>query len=147
MLDARRLADNFMTVHRMTHLLDADARLFQDFLDLNPGRYTQIDYDIHVGTGRDPGEPFEQGLRSMAIHLSQRRIDALGFMPGRIDIIEITLKAGIRALGQLLAYPQLYQFSFSPVMPLHPVLVAREFATDAEPLFRAHGIETHIIPV
>lgn len=136
-----------MLIRRMTHLLSADAALLQDYLNLYPDRYSSIDFDVHVGLGRDPGPEFIPSIRNMAIHLSQRRIDALGFRPGQIDIIEVTLSAGIRALGQLLAYPQLYQFSFQPIVPLHPVLIARAFSTDAEPLFSRHGIETHIIPV
>lgn len=135
-----------MAIFRMTHLLEADAELLRDYLEAFPDRYESMDFDVHVGLGRDPGTAFDRTMRNMAIHLSQRRIDALGFRPNQIDIIEVTLSAGIRALGQLLAYPQLYKFSFQPIMPLHPVLVAREFATDAESLFRAQGIETHIIP-
>lgn len=131
---------------RMSHLLPDDAKLFQDYLDLYPDRYTRIDYDIRVGYGRDPGDRYPPNIRSMAIHLSQRRIDAVGFRPGRIDIIEVTLCAGIKALGQLQAYPQLYQQSYFPIHPLHPVLVARAFSTDAETLFSAQGIETYIIP-
>jgi hypothetical protein len=131
---------------RMSHLLPADAQLFQDYLDKYPGRYTHIDYDIRVGYGRDPGDIYPPNIRTMAIHLSQRRIDAVGFRPGRIDIIEITLSGGLKALGQLNAYPQLYRQSYFPVHPLHPVLVARAFSTDAETLFDAQGIETYIIP-
>lgn len=133
-------------IHRMPHLLKPDADLFYDFLQANPGRYTHIDYDIRVGLGRDPGESFPQDMRNMGIHLSQRRIDAVGFRPGAIDIIEVTLSAGLKALGQLHAYPQLYQESFFPVLPLHPVLVARQFSTDAETLFRQADIEVHILP-
>ena len=133
-------------IHRMPHLLKPDAELFSDFLRANPGRYTHLDYDIRVGMGRDPGDAFPSDMRNMGIHLSQRRIDAVGFRPGVIDIIEVKLSAGLKALGQLTAYPLLYQQSFFPIQPLQPVLVARRFSTDAETLFRQSDIEVHIIP-
>ena len=134
-----------MPIYRMPHLLKPDADLFREFLAANPDRYTHIDFDIHVGMGRDPGESFTRDIRNMAIHLSQRRIDAVGFRSGIIDIIEITLSAGLKALGQLTAYPTLYQRSFFPIQQLQPVLIAREFSTDAEPLFLQSDIETHIL--
>lgn len=133
-------------VHRMPHLLEPDAELFSEFLRANPDRYTHLDYDIRVGMGRDPGDSFPDSIRHMAIHLSQRRIDVVAFRPGAIDIIEVTLSAGLKALGQLNAYPQLYQDSFFPTLPLNPVLVARQFSTDAEMLFRRADIEVHILP-
>lgn len=131
---------------RMSHLLTADAELFQRYLDQYPDRYTQVDFDIRVGFGRDPGDRYPDNIRTMAVHLSQRRIDAVGFRPGQIDIIEVTLSAGLKALGQLNAYPTLYQQSYFPVLPLQPVLVAAAFSTDAEDIFRASGIDTYILP-
>jgi len=135
-----------LIIHRMPHLLQADAELFSDFLRAHPNRYTHLDYDIRVGLGRDPGDTFPRHMRNMGIHLSQRRIDAVGFRPGIIDIIEVTLSAGLKALGQLTAYPLLYQQSFFPTQALQPVLVARQFSTDAEILFNQSEIEVFLLP-
>jgi hypothetical protein len=135
-----------MAAARMTHLLPDDAALFQEYLDAHPDLYTHIEYDVRVGLGRDPGPDFPSDIRNMAVHLSQRRIDAVGFRPGRIDIIEVTLRAGIKALGQLIAYVDLYQSSFFPTVPLYPILVTRAFSSDAEHIFRTRQIQTFLYP-
>lgn len=131
---------------RMTHLLPVDAQLMSEFLDAFPTRYRVIEYDVHVGDGRDPGTEFNDNMRRMAMTLSQRRIDVVGFTPDHIDIIEVTQVAGLKALGQLTAYPRLFQYTHRPDLPLRPVLVAREYGTDAEQIFLDSNIETHIFP-
>jgi len=118
----------------------------QEYLDSLQAAYSHIDYDVHVGNGRDPGDDFEPNIREMAIRLSQRRIDAVAHRPDFIDIIEVTLDAGLTALGQLMVYPALYTVAFRPPKPLRPVLVTRKFSTDTEDSYRQQGITTFIFP-
>ena len=129
-----------------THLLEPDATLLAAYLEANPHRYDHLDFDVRVGLGRDPGPDFDSSMRKMALALSQRRIDCIGFRSNRIDIIEVTLSAGLTALGQMLAYPQLYQETFNPTLPLVSVLVTYELEADTEQVFRGHGIEVNIMP-
>ena len=131
---------------RFTHLLAPDRALWQRFLDLYPGRYLSIDYDVRVGSGRDPGPTFSDPLRSMALSLSQRRIDAIGLASDHIDIIEITLSAGLTALGQLIAYPILYADDFHPSLPLFPILVCQRMQPDLGHIFASLHINTYILP-
>lgn len=131
---------------RMTHLLQPDADLLQQYFAEFPDRYNHIDFDVRVGGGRDPGEHMPDHIRHMAIQLSQRRIDAVAHRIDRIDIIEVTQTAGIKALGQLQAYPYLYFYTYFPTLEVKPVLVARKFSSDAEQLFMHHDIETHLYP-
>lgn len=121
------------------HLLPDDIKVWKRFL-LNFGdNYTHFDYDVRVGYGRDPGSDFDIKIRSMAIDLSQRRIDAVGHTVNHLDIIEITHSAGLTAIGQLLSYPILYGHMFNPSIPLVPVLVCAEIQTDIEkPLTDLH---------
>lgn len=118
----------------------------QEYLDGQGSRYSHIDYDVHVGNGRDPGDDFDHAIRQMAIQLSQRRIDAVAHAAAEIDIIEITLEAGLTALGQLMVYPALYTVSFHPSKPLRRVLITRKFDTDIEEIYAQQGITTFIFP-
>lgn len=135
-----------MNRRRYTHLLQPDRDLFALYLSSLDDPYAHIDFDVRVGLGADPGDNFPDYIRHMAIHLSQRRIDAVGFTGNRIDIIEITTKAGLTALGQLHAYPQLYRQTFFPSLPLVPVLVTHGFQPDVQPLFESAGFRIHVLP-
>lgn len=130
---------------KFDHLLPADAALWDLFLHQYPNRYTQLHYDVRIGTGRDPGPEFPDNIRYMAISLSQRRIDVLAFTADHIDIIEITTAAGLTALGQLLAYPQLYIATYSPTLPVRPLLVTYQFQPDIKQIYIDNDIPFIII--
>jgi len=135
-----------MTSSKFTHLLPADAQLMAAFLELYPDRYNFIDYDIKVGVGRDPGPAYSDHIRKMAVHLSQRRIDAVGTAPNFIELIEITTSAGLTALGQLQAYPILYLQTYLTSLPVLPLLLTYGFQSDMEHVYRENAIPFIIIP-
>ena len=135
-----------MTRARFPHLLPADCDLWERFLDENPKRFSHIDYDVRVGFGRDPGHSFDSNLRQMAIDLSQRRIDAVGHSDGVLHIIEIATVPGLRALGQLIAYPTLYQQTFSPTQSLVPLLIAEVLQADIRPVLIANHLMYELYP-
>lgn len=118
--------------NRFTHLLPQDIEVWKRFLDSPANNYDFFEYDIRVGEGRDPGNDFDDNRRSHAIKLSQRRIDAIGHHKDHLAIFEITRYAGLKALGQLIAYPILYKSKFAPSLPLVPILIAEELQTDVE---------------
>lgn len=135
-----------MPSSKFTHLLPADAELMAAFLELYPDRYLTIDYDVKVGIGRDPGANYSDQIRKMAIHLSQRRIDAVGTAANFIELIEITVSAGLTALGQLQAYPLLYLQTYMTALPAIPLLLTYGFQSDMEQVYREHAIPFIIIP-
>lgn len=131
---------------RYPHLLKADSQLWDEFLLSKALVVSYYDYDVAVGNGRDPGPEYEKNIRQMGLDLSRRRIDAVGTAKDAIYIIEITQQAGLKALGQLHAYPVLYKQTFSPSLRLVPILVARRFSTDAKSAFDNAGIKYYLLP-
>lgn len=128
------------------HLLPQDIEVWKRFLSAHANEYNSFEYDLRVGAGRDPGEDYEQNIRTMAISLSQRRIDAVGHRNGSIDIIEITTRAGLTAIGQLQVYPNLYKRLHNPTMPISPLLVAERIQDDILPYLLESGIRFLLFP-
>lgn len=115
---------------RIPHLIRADSDLLLQYLNSNEFFYSSLDYDIPVGEGRDPGPGFDPSIRKMAIDLSRRRIDCVAHATNVIHVIEVTQSAGLTALGQLIAYPQLYQSTYRPTLKIVPLLLTRSIQTD-----------------
>ena len=116
------------------HLLPLDRELWIDFLDLPANVYKDYQYDVKVGDGRDPGPDFPDHIRQMALNISRRRIDAIGFTGTTPTIIEISTNAGLTQLGQLMAYPCLYKIQTPESPEPQRPLVAREIETDIQPV-------------
>jgi len=115
---------------KFAHLLPIDVEVWQRFLASNEITYNLIEYDVRVGLGRDPGTDYEENIRQMALDLSLRRIDCVAHRPTDITVIEVTHSAGFKALGQIYGYPVLYKLTFSPVLPVKPLLVCGEIQSD-----------------
>lgn len=128
------------------HLLEEDIILWEQYLEDHANEYSSFDYDVRVGTGRDPGEDLPDNMRKMGIGLSQRRIDVVGFAQGHRDIIEITLYAGLKAMGQLSVYPLLYIESYGCPVPLRRVLLCRKQSPDIDSAIQAYGIYVYKYP-
>jgi len=126
--------------NRYTHLLPDDIPVWERFLKSQDNIYSHFDYDVRVGEGRDPGPKYNEKDRELAILLSQRRIDAVGYHVSHFAIIEITRSAGLKALGQLTAYPVLYMLKFKPNLSLKPILVCEELQPDVEDAYVTHRI-------
>jgi len=134
-------------VRRYPHLLPEDVPVWEDYLKRHPGLYSFIEYDVRLGLGRDPGPEFEGNIRQMAVDLSMRRADAVGFMDDEIVVIEITTVADMTALGQVQAYPILYKLTYSPVNKVSGLLVMREWGTDLKVVADVLGIRYELVPM
>lgn len=127
------------------HLLPDSIIIWERWLKEYQSFFTRFDYDVRVGQGRDPGPDFEDNIRKDGLDLSKRRIDAVGFTPNHITIIEITPIAGIKCIGQVFAYPILYQETFNPTLPLRTLIVAETLGTDVLPALRAHKLPYNLV--
>ncbi len=128
------------------HLLEDDIDLWEEFLAEYGHQYNSFDYDVRVGKGRDPGTIVNEKFRKVGIELSKRRIDVVGFRTGATDIIEITLFADLKALGQLMVYPDLYKQTFQHNEPLIPILVCREIGPDVHQTILKNSIDVRLFP-
>jgi hypothetical protein len=131
---------------RYPHLLPEDALVLTAYLKQHGARYTHVAFDVPIGDGRDPGPDFDNNIRTMALYLSKRRIDALGHTPTEYHIIEVTSDAGTTTLGQLNAYYHLLQSTITTDTPVRRILAARRLQTDMILPYRANDIEIHLYP-
>jgi hypothetical protein len=128
------------------HLLPDDIKVWKRFLAAHAAEYSHFDYDVRVGTGRDPGDDYPPNIRKMALDLSMRRIDAVGHQPGKLTIIEITRAAGMTAIGQLTTYPILYRQTFNPAKLIEVLLVAETLQSDVESALRLNQLPYLLFP-
>ncbi len=122
------------------HLIQEDIDIWKLFLAQHKDKYQYFDYDVRVGRGRPIADNEPELMQKMAVDLSKRRIDAIGYTPSEIHIIEITRVAGLKAIGQLHTYPLLYALTFKPLRPIRPVLVCGSLETDIQPIIDASRI-------
>ena len=110
-------------LHRYPHLMISDIRIWEQYLEVADHGFDSFDYDVHVGEGVEPMESWTGEIKAMAMALSEKRIDVLGWKANVPTIIEVKPQAALSAIGQVLCYRELYeQRSPAEVRPLLMIL-------------------------
>ena len=122
------------------HMAPQDVPIWTRFLASYGPRFTGIDYDVRVGKGITPPADLPEPYASDAILLTQKRIDAVGYTPTAIWVIEVKPEASISALGQILTYTDLFRASRKPDHPVLSVIVCETIDADILPIFKRQGI-------
>lgn len=98
--------------YRYPHMIKDEIRVWEKFMDLYPGKFESVDYDFRVGKGSVMPEGFGDNWARMAKMLSQKRIDVIGWVNDNPTIIEIKMRVGLSAMGQVLGYRSLFMKYF-----------------------------------
>lgn len=123
------------------HLIASDVPIWERFLDNHGHSFQGFDYDVHVGQGITPPVDTPENIRRMALHLTQKRIDAVGYKPGQIWLIEVKERPGVGAIGQILSYITLYRKQFKPSQEIVPVIVADLVEPDIRFILRTRKVK------
>jgi len=94
------------------HMRPEETDTWNRFVVKFPDRFDTVDYDFRVGLGAPVAENEEDNYRRMIKMLSQKRIDALAWNDDLPTIIEVKVRTGLSALGQVLGYKILLESIF-----------------------------------
>jgi hypothetical protein len=134
-LDVLRLQIQFPGMPR------PESDVFRFWLELHGAEYDQIEFNVRLGTGVDPGPIVDDATRAMAIGLTQKRADVVATRDGQPTIIEVKVRIGLGTIGQLLGYQTLWMRD-RPESPTPALLaIARRTDDDTLDALRAHGID------
>ena len=131
---------------KIPHLLPTDTPVAKRYLDMVRDVAIRIEYDVQVGVGRPTTFDLSEAMQKMALDISRRRIDIVVHFPTMIYTVEVTRRAGLKAIGQLIAYPVLYKQTFTPTKKVVPLLVAAELGDDILPVLTEHKIQYILLP-
>lgn len=106
-----------------------------------------FDYNVRIGSGRDPGPEFSPSIRQGAILNSMLRLDAVGFKGGAATIFEVKRYAGAPQVGQLVTYEAMW--NDSGISPANPslVLVAAGWQPNILPMLKKASITLVLVEV
>lgn len=125
---------------RFKHLLPKERLLWRRFLEYHEKDYLKFEYDVRLGIGITDLKHIEPKLWNMVKALSKKRVDAIGIKERQIDLIEVKVRGGLSAVGQLLAYLYFYKAEYKPVIPVHLILLTDFLDEDTRKVCRIYGI-------
>ena len=123
------------------HMVGRDLGLWARFREQLPFPYTGFHFDVALGTPPDVAPDTAPNMRRAWEFLTARRIDAVGILPERWDIIEVRRGAGQAALGALRMYGFLWKQDPPDPRTVKLFLVTDTLDVDTRTLARDDGID------
>ena len=122
-----------------------DVRLWERFLAIYGDQFERFEYDVKVGRGIEPPPDLDEPYRSAAVILSKKRIDAVGYKGDQIWIFEVKPDMGLAALGQLLAYKELWIRDRGDKDRLRLAAVTDNIIDDERYVYEKFGIKIYLV--
>ena len=130
---------------RYPHMFVHDIAIWERFLEQHGEDYSGFSYDVKVGKGTELPKNSPVNYRRMANILSKYRIDSIGFKDNFIEIMEVKPEASTVAIGQVIAYINLYKRDYEPSQPVVGAIVTDRFIPDIAYLTGLEGINYYVV--
>ena len=122
-----------------------EVALFRRFLKKDPLPDSSYTFDLHLGQGGPTDPTWPAWLRAMATSLTQKRVDLVAHNPSGWWLLEMKVRAGPGAVGQLLTYRTLFRQQFPNRQPLHLGIVADRNAYDMTATYAQFAIRLFLV--
>ena len=130
----------YAPIPKYPHMLPVEAELWDKFLRERTPEFIKLEYDVHVGDVPPPPETLPDYLKGMFQSVYSKRIDVVAHDPDKIYVIEVKPRAGMTALGQVLAYKFLYERDFKPIVPVEMRLVCERKEMNIDEIAAPYGV-------
>lgn len=123
------------------HMLPAEVRRWDAFLELHGMPEGVVSYDVHLGVGAPVDPDWPEWMASMVHTLSTHRVDVVIERPDEVVIVEVKGIAGMGAVGQLVGYEALWLRERGLDRPVRLLLVCERMEADMRTVFDFYEIE------
>lgn len=127
------------------HLMVNDVEIWERYLEVHAKEWDSFEYDVRVGEGQQPNPEHPKNIQTMAVALTEKRIDVVGRRHGQVWIIEVKLSAMLSAVGQLVSYQILYEERFPGAGPTELLIVTDRIGPDLENLCKKFRISIAVV--
>lgn len=127
-------------------MLSTDIPVWYRFLEKWGSLFTALYYDVLLGGPfLSPKQELDSYWRMWRANVS-KRADAIAELENEVWIIEVAKRPGLRAIGQLMTYINLW-IEDPKIEKLEiPVLVCEELDTDLISSAARYGMRTYVMP-
>ncbi len=127
------------------HMLAPDIPIWYRFLEQHADQFNKLYYDCLLGLARAPKNLPGDAMARMSRALLSKRADAIAETSDETWLIEVSASPGMRALGQLLTYHELWKQDPQISKPIRLVLVADQLDPDISLTYAPHDISVFVV--
>ena len=123
-----------------------ESEITRAWLQKHGTEFEAINFNVRLGEGVQLGEEYGEETRRDATLLSQKRADIVAIARGVVTIVEVKVRIGLPALGQLIGYRELWRRDHADAGFIRLLAIGRSAVSDVDLVFRAQGVEIETFP-
>lgn len=138
--------DYLRSLSQLAGLTALESAIAKAWLDEHYQEYDSVDFNVRVGSGvvLPPGSP--DYVQKFARASTAKRADLVLHAGLDRTIVEVKIRIGGSALGQLLTYQTLYRKDHPEVQRIFLIAAGQTIEPDVEEVLHSHGITVEIFP-
>lgn len=134
----------FKRLSKYPHMKPEDVKVWDRLIASTPGFFETVDYDVAVGQGAPQNPDLPPEIQADGKILTQKKVDAVGYLGQNVYVVEVKPIADMRALGQILTYTALFTADHPELENVFPMIVCGSVERELMPQFERHGILVEI---
>lgn len=128
-------------------LTPIESAVAKAWLDKHAAEYDAVDFNVRLGAGVQLPAGSPDYLKQFARASTTKRADMI-LRAGQVaTIVEVKIRIGGSALGQLQLYRQLYRQAHPEVNRVLMIAAGQTIEPDVRPILEDHGVKVELFPV
>ena len=124
---------------------EPESRVFRSWLALHGQEFDRFEFNVRLGEGVDPGPDADESLKRHARANWTKRADAMAWKGDDVTILEVKIRCGLGALGQLIGYRSLYVREFPQVRFINLLVVCVRVDKDVIAALKDNGVGLEVV--
>ena len=127
-------------------LTPIESAVAKAWLVKHAAEYDTVDFNVRLGSGIELPEGSADYLKRFARASTTKRADMILYNVEGATIVEVKIRIGGSALGQLLLYRKLFLADHPEISTVHLVVAGQTIEPDVRPSFLEHAITVELFP-
>jgi hypothetical protein len=123
-----------------------DTKVAQAWLREHAPEYDSVEFNVRLGQGIVLPETADPSMKLFAQAVSTKKADLVLHAGANVTIVEIKIRVGGSALGQLELYKNLYLAAHPEAGDVRMIVAGQYLEPDVESVYRAHNITIELYP-
>ena len=123
-----------------------DTKIAQAWLREHAHEYDSVEFNVRLGEGIVLPESADESMKLFAAAVSTKKADMVLRRGADATIVEVKIRVGGAALGQLVLYRDLYRKKFPDVGDVRLIVAGQFLEPDVAATYQAHDIAIELYP-
>jgi RecB family endonuclease NucS len=123
-----------------------ESPIGKQWLEAHSDEFDLVEFNQRLGKGIEPMADWDDSTRRFVEASTAKRADIIASRPSGVTIVEVKVRIGLSALGQLLGYRELYREQHPEARVENILVIGASIPDDVRRILERSGVIVEIFP-